>query len=135
MTMQLARFTVAYWCVLLAALLPYACVCSTMRRSAGVSTTHSLPRSRCGSRQVAQISSSVNVWQRLQWRTCDAACASACASSCAPARSCCRRWKAIRDADFTPTPGKRRSASISALRALALKRETSSRRAAPACPR
>jgi uncharacterized MAPEG superfamily protein len=33
MTMQLARFTVAYWCVLLAAVLPY--VCSTLAKSGG----------------------------------------------------------------------------------------------------
>ena len=33
MTMQLARFTVAYWCVLLAALLPY--VCATLAKSGG----------------------------------------------------------------------------------------------------
>jgi uncharacterized MAPEG superfamily protein len=33
MTMQLARFTVAYWCVLLAVLLPY--VCTTLAKSAG----------------------------------------------------------------------------------------------------
>lgn len=33
MTMQLARFTVAYWCVLLAALLPY--VCATLAKSSG----------------------------------------------------------------------------------------------------
>jgi uncharacterized MAPEG superfamily protein len=33
MTMQLARFTVAYWCVLLAALLPYAC--ASLAKSGG----------------------------------------------------------------------------------------------------
>lgn len=33
MTMQLARFTVAYWCVLIAALLPY--VCATLAKSGG----------------------------------------------------------------------------------------------------
>ena len=33
MTMQLARFTVAYWCVLLAALLPY--VCAMLAKSGG----------------------------------------------------------------------------------------------------
>lgn len=33
MTMQLARFTVAYWCVLLAALLPY--LCATLAKSGG----------------------------------------------------------------------------------------------------
>jgi uncharacterized MAPEG superfamily protein len=33
MTMQLARFTVAYWCVLLAAVLPY--VCAMLAKSGG----------------------------------------------------------------------------------------------------
>ena len=33
MTMQLARFTVAYWCVLLAALLPF--VCAVLAKSGG----------------------------------------------------------------------------------------------------
>lgn len=33
MTMQISRFTVAYWCVLLAALLPY--VCATLAKSGG----------------------------------------------------------------------------------------------------
>ena len=34
------------------------------------------------------------------------------ASLRAPSRSCCSRWKAMRCADFTPTPGSRRRASI-----------------------
>jgi uncharacterized MAPEG superfamily protein len=42
MTMQLARFTVAYWCVLLAALLPY--VCSMLAKSGGFGK----PRSQGG---------------------------------------------------------------------------------------
>lgn len=42
MTMQLARFTVAYWCVLLAALLPY--VCATLAKSGGFGK----PRSQGG---------------------------------------------------------------------------------------
>jgi len=42
MTMQLARFTVAYWCVLLAALLPYAC--ATLAKSGGFGR----PRSQGG---------------------------------------------------------------------------------------
>jgi len=33
MTMQMARFTIAYWCVLLAAVLPY--VCATLAKSGG----------------------------------------------------------------------------------------------------
>jgi len=42
MTMQLARFTVAYWCVLLAALLPY--VCAMLAKSGGFGK----PRSQGG---------------------------------------------------------------------------------------
>jgi uncharacterized MAPEG superfamily protein len=42
MTMQLARFTVAYWCVLLGALLPY--VCATLAKSSGFGK----PRSQGG---------------------------------------------------------------------------------------
>src|SRR4051794_33192691 len=44
------------------------------------------------------------------------ACSSARESTWAPSRSCCSRWKAMREADLTPTPGRRRSASISAWR-------------------
>ncbi len=78
--------------------------------SAGVSTTQSWLRSRRGSRQVGQTSSSVKVWHSVQWRTPLTAACSAPASNCAPSRSCCSRWKAMRWADFTPTPGRRRSA-------------------------
>ena len=42
MTMQLARFTVAYWCVLLAAVLPY--VCTMLAKSGGFGK----PRSQGG---------------------------------------------------------------------------------------
>src|SRR5690606_5538496 len=57
---------------------------------------------------------SVKVWQRSQCRTFATAACSAAAMRCAPSRSCCNRWKAMRCADLTPTPGRRRSASISA---------------------
>ena len=42
MTMQMARFTIAYWCVLLAAVLPY--VCATLAKSGGFGR----PRSQGG---------------------------------------------------------------------------------------
>jgi uncharacterized MAPEG superfamily protein len=42
MTMQMARFTIAYWCVLLAAVLPY--VCATLAKSGGFGK----PRSQGG---------------------------------------------------------------------------------------
>lgn len=42
MTMQMARFTIAYWCVLLAAVLPY--VCAVLAKSGGFGK----PRSQGG---------------------------------------------------------------------------------------
>src|SRR5574343_266693 len=85
--------------------------------SAGVSTTHNWPRSRCGSAQVSHTSCSVKVWHWLQWRTAVTAWLSACARMVAACRSCCSRWKAMRCADLTPTPGTRLRASTRAARA------------------
>jgi len=87
-------------------------VCSIVARSAGVSTTQSDAGSRFGDAQTAQSSSSVKVLQRTQRRTLDNTRASAALRRCAPAGSYWRRWNAMRCADFGPTPGRQRSASI-----------------------
>ena len=57
---------------------------------------------------------SVKVLQRSQCRTCAAASCRERAIRCMASRSCCSRWKAMREADLAPTPGNRRSASTSA---------------------
>src|SRR6185295_14730662 len=56
---------------------------------------------------------SVKVWQRAQWRMRATASSRATAIRRAPSRSCWSRCHAIRCANLTPTPGRRRSASIS----------------------
>src|SRR5690606_10491162 len=70
-------------------------------------------RSRRGSAQMPQISSSVRVWQCWQWPTSAIADCSACARRLPPSRFRSRIWKAMRCADFGPTPGNMRKASTS----------------------
>ena len=78
------------------------------RRLVGRRLDHAqLARVARGSRQMLQTSASVKVWQRSQWRiACDRVLKRA-AMRRAPSRSCCSRWKAMRCADLTPTPGRR----------------------------
>src|SRR5215472_17024203 len=80
---------------------------------------------------------SVKVWQRAQWRMRATASSSAPAIRRAPSRSCWSRCHAMRCADFTQTPGRRRNASIrlssagsaaKLCRDLALERQLHSRR-------
>src|SRR5438034_3113857 len=87
----------------------YACECSTINRSAGVSTMQSWVGSRFPERHNAQTTSSVNVLHRSQLRIERVALSNARAKRSAPSRSCWSRWSAMRCAAFGPTPGSDRS--------------------------
>ena len=77
------------------------------------STTHSSAGSRWLLAQIGQSSASDSIRQRRHWPIVATACASARLISSAPSRSRSSRWKAMRCADFGPTPGRRLRAAIS----------------------
>src|SRR3954468_24569770 len=73
---------------------------------------HSIDRSRVGDAQIGQNSASANIRQRLQRPTPSMAFLSASEIAAAALRSFSSKWNAMRCADFGPTPGKARSASM-----------------------
>src|SRR6056297_613177 len=81
--------------------------------SAGISTMQSWLASREASRHTGQTGSSANIRQRSHLPMPATASASAVDSRPAPSGSRSSRWKAMRCADFCPTPGRQRSVSMS----------------------
>ena len=86
--------------------------CSSVSRSAGISTTHSKSCRRSSSAQIGHSGVSLKVLQRSQWVNWVSARSSARASLSAPFLSRCSRWKAMRCAVLGPTPGSTFSAEI-----------------------
>ena len=62
--------------------------------------------------QIGHNSASANMRQRWQWPTPASAFCSASRAARAPSRSLSSRWNAMRCADFGPTPGRQRRASM-----------------------
>jgi hypothetical protein len=76
------------------------------------STTQITDRSRRGSRQIRHSSCSVTLPQTTQKRTFSLTSVSAEVSRRTSTGSAASRWKAMRCADFGPTPGSRPSSSM-----------------------
>src|SRR6056297_926015 len=81
--------------------------------SAGISTIQSWLASREASRHTGQTGSSENIRQRSHLPMPATASARAADNRPAPSGSRSSRWKAMRWADFCPTPGRQRRVSMS----------------------